>query len=307
MRRYRHYLIIISLYLIFGLTACSLPAPSAPATENPAAAYTAAAQTIIAQLTQAVGTSAPTSPEATPTGELPTITSPTEVSQTEIPASLTPTETATATLEASPTPTDTSTPTELPSDPRSSLGNPNFSDTFQNGGNWSLYEDQHVSFSVNNNMLKMVAFNPEHWDGFMLSWPVVSDFYLEMNVTPKKCSGLDRYGLVTRSTKTDKGYTGYLFGISCDGRYSLRAWDGEKFTTLIDWTESDFIKAGPNETNRIGFWAKGKNLSLYANGNLLGKINDDTYQEGKFGVFIGSINTTDFNVRVNEIDQWDLP
>jgi len=307
MRYTRHYLIIFSLFLIFVLAACSLPAPSAPTLENPAAVYTAAAQTIIAQLTQAVGTSTPSSPEATPSGELPTNATPTQATQTGIPASLTPTETVTATSEASPTSTDTATPTELLSDPRASLGNPNFSDTFQNGGNWSLYEDQHVSFSVNNNTLKMLAFNPDHWDGFMLSWPVVSDFYLEMNATPKKCSGLDRYGLVARSTKTENGYVAYLFGVSCDGRYSLRSWDGEKFTTLIDWTASNFIKAGPNETNRIGFWAKGENLSFYANGNLLGKINNDTYKEGKFGVFIGSINTPDFNVRVDEIGEWDLP
>ena len=300
-------LIIISLFLIFMLAACSLPAPASPTPENPVALYTAAAQTIMAQLTEAVGTSTPVSSEVPPTGVGPSNITPTQAPETGIPSSPTPSETFTVTPEASPTPTDTPTPTELPSDPRVNLGNPNFSDTFKNGANWSLYEDQHVSFSVNNNTLKMVALNPEHWDGFMLSWPVVSDSYLEMKATSKNCSGLDRYGLVVRSTNTDKGYTGYLFGISCDGRYSLRSWDGEEFTTLINWTESEFIKAGSNETNRIGFWAKGANLSFYANGNLLGKTNDNTYKEGKFGVFIGSINTQDFTVRVDEINQWDLP
>ncbi len=141
----------------------------------------------------------------------------------------------------------------------------------------------------------------------MLSWPVVSDSYLEMTATTKSCSGLDRYGLVARSVRNDEGYAGYLYGVSCDGKYSLRIWDGESFTKLIDWTESEHINAGSNETNRIGVIMEGENISLYANGNLIRELRDDTFDEGKFGVFVGSANTEDFTVLVNEVAYWELP
>jgi len=69
-------------------------------------------------------------------------------------------------------------------------------------------------------------------------------------------------------TEADRGY---LFGISCDGQYSLRKWDGKAgdkgvMTVLVNWTASPSIQAGSNKTNTIGFMAVGDRLILYANG-----------------------------------------
>ncbi|HZD55283.1 MAG TPA: hypothetical protein VE136_01060 [Anaerolineales bacterium] len=306
MKPYAYTLAFSSLLLIGLLSACSLPAPGATATQNVVPEYTAAAQTIIAQLTQAAGTMAPSAESPTQAPE--TITS---EPGSETPSSEAPTETPTPTESqestSTPTPTATPTPTNLPSDPGAALGEPDFLDTFQNGDNWALYEDDHVRFRINDGTLRMVAFNPELWDGFVLSWPVIDDFYLEMTATTKTCSGRDNYGLVARAGNSDNGYAAYLFGISCDGRYSLRIWDGENFTRLVDWTESEHIEAGSDQTNRIGFMADGDILSLYANGSLLEKTQDDTFDEGKFGVFVGSANTSDFTVLDDEIAYWELP
>ena len=294
---------VLSLLVVLILSGCSLPAPGVTATQNVIPEYTAAAQTIIAQLTQAAVTGAPTSQGATVTpGELATETTTETAPNTDTP---TPTETELPT--ATETPIDTPTPTSLPSDPRAALGEPDFQDTFQSGDNWSLYEDDHVRFRINDGSLRMVAFNPELWDGFMLSWPDINDFYLEMTATTKSCSGLDRYGLVSRAVKTDAGYVAYLFGVSCDGRYSLRTWDGEGFTKLVDWTESEHLNTGSNQTNRIGIMMDGDNISLYANGNLIKEFQDDDYDQGKFGVFIGSANSENFTVQVDEIAYWELP
>lgn len=306
MRHHHHILVFSSLLIIGLLSACSLPAPGAPATQDVAPEYTAAAQTIIAQLTQAAGTTAPSAESPT---EAPVIVTTESVSETppSEPATETPTPTETQEATATPVPTDTPTPTSLPSDPRTALGEPDFLDTFQNGDNWALYEDDHVRFRITDGTLRMVAFNPDFWDGFVLSWPVISDFYLEMTATTRTCSGRDNYGLVARAGNSDNGYAAYLFGISCDGRYSLRIWDGESFTKLIDWTESEHIEAGSKQTNRIGFMADGDTISLYANGNLLEETQDDTFDEGKFGVFVGSANTSDFTVLDDEIAYWELP
>ena len=306
--KHPHHLSVLAILLIIILTACSLPAPSEPATQDVAPEFTAAAQTIIAQLTQAAGTQAPPPEETTATpGEvstepgLETETAP--AVETQTPAETTE-PTTTPTLEE---PAETATPTSLPSDPRAALGDPDFLDNFQNGDNWSLYEDEHVLFRVADEALRMVAFNAESWDGFMLSWPQINDFYLEMAATTRDCSGLDRYGLVARSVRTDEGYAGYLFGISCDGQYSLRIWDGEAFTRLIDWTASEHIQAGSNQSNRIGIMMEGENISLYANGNLIAELTDETFEDGRIGVFVGSANTEDFTVLVEEVAFWELP
>jgi hypothetical protein len=48
-------------------------------------------------------------------------------------------------------------------------------------------------------------------------------------------------------------------------------------------------------------------LALYANGELLTQITNSAHSGGKFGVTIGSANTEDLTVRVNEFAYWNLP
>ena len=311
-------LAVIFFFASLILVACSFPSPGTQAgTENPSAAFTAAAQTIIAQLTEVGATPAftagpaPTIPASTPATQPAPTSLATEASQ---PApSRTAETTAPATETAAPTNTQAANPTATPtlpaSDPKAGLGNPEFVDPFENADNWATYADQHVSFDVDqaDGELVMTGFNPDSWDGWMLSWPSLSDFYLEMTANSGQCSGLDRYGLVFRSVKSDQDYVGYLFGITCDGRYSLRRWNGENFVTIIGWTADERIHSGANQTNRIGVYAQGERISLYANSALLEETSDDTYEEGKFGVYVGSVNTPDFTVRVDEIDYWELP
>lgn len=296
-------LIILLLIIAAGSVACNLPAspePS-PTDSDPSVEYTAAAETLIAQLTEVAQTLTPTSPGGSPDEATPTATNPavTDTPITPTAAPVTPTTTST------PPPSPTAT---LPaSDPRSGLGDPTFSDTFTDGTSWPLYTDEHVSFTVKDSQLVMTAFDPNKYNGWMFTWPVVDDFYLEMTTETDDCSGLDQYGLMLRATKPPPEYIGYLYGISCDGQYSLRRWNGEKYVTLIDWTSSEQINAGSNQTNRIGILADGTRLVMYANGELLQEVSDATPQGGRFGVFVGSANTPDFTTRVDMIDQWNIP
>ncbi len=226
---------------------------------------------------------------------LPTPTLTATVTDAEFTATVTPTlaETATATLPVG--------------DPRAGLGTPAFEDKFNTGSNWPLYEDEHASFVVDDNELIMTAFNADYWNSWMLTAPTISNFYLEMDATIGTCSGLDAYGLMARSKLTDDGSAGYLFGVSCDGRYSLRFWDGAEFTKLVNWTVHADLAYGSDQTQRIGVWAEGGVLKLYVNGKLITQVTDSTYPSGRFGVFVSSAATADMEVQVNEVSYWILP
>jgi hypothetical protein len=304
-------------HIFAGLTAlilagCSLSATPPPTSQDPAPAYTAAAQTIIAQLTQAAQTATVVTPplERTDTPaagdqiETP-VQTPIYITPTATPVPAT--STATAPITASPTSPPSATQPPPSSDPRLYLGNPSIFDSFDSGANWALYEDDHVSFEVDDGQLVMTAFNPDYWDGWMLSWPVISDFYLEMIAAPQTCASLDRYGMMARAQKSDGDYLGYLYGFSCDGRYSLRRWDGSNYVTIVDWTESEFIRKGDDQGNRLGLMADGTKLALYANGVLLEEVSDDIHLSGKFGVYVGSVKTPNFTILVDEIAYWELP
>jgi hypothetical protein len=231
---------------------------------------------------------ATSTPEATATPE-----------ESEVPTS-TPTAQASASVTVSPTATLAS------GDPKAGLGSPTFHDTFQSGGVWPTYEDDHVKFEVADGKLTMTAFNADHRDGWMMPGQATNG-YIEFTAKTGTCSGLDQYGIVARMVGSDKGYVGYLFGFSCDGKYSLRMWDGDAMTPLVNWTQSSDIVAGSNAENRIGIKLDGTKLSMYANGKLLKEISSDAYTQGWYGVFIGAVNTANFSVTGTEYSVWELP
>ncbi len=306
MRIQQSLLALTTVFIGISLAACNLPASTEapPLPIDQSAANTAAAETIIAQLTEVVETLTPAATE----GSLPEPTQTaviSDINETALPTTAptaAPTEAA-ATATSPPPPT----PTLDASDPKAGLGDPAFYDTFTNGDSWPLYTDKHVSFEVKDSNLVKTAFNPDRYNGWILTWPVISDFYLEMTTKTQQCSGQDQYGTMIRAVKTDQGYIGYLYGISCDGHYSLRRWNGQKYVQLVDWTSSEHINAGSNQTNRIGLMANGNQFSMYVNGNLIGEFQDDSHREGRFGIFIGSVNTPDVKFLVDEIAYWDLP
>jgi hypothetical protein len=222
-----------------------------------------------------------------------------------LPVPPTPTEqviTDTPTPEATPSVEGTATLTA--GDPRAGLGDPVFNDTFANGNNWAIYGDDHVSFVVVDNRLEMTAFNADRWEGWMLSWPVVADFYMEMTATFGDCDGDDRYGMMFRSTEQGGNWGGYLFGITCEGRYALRSWDTSSYRNIVSWQENEAINTGDGATNRLGVWVEGSMITLYVNGTRLSQASDSEHDNGQFGVFIGSADTLDFEVFVDQISYW---
>lgn len=321
---------------ILALAGCTLPAAySTPGeVENKAqnAAYTAAAATIAAQLTLIA---APTVTGETPIAagetvtatvtameDIPLLTTTPEALSETLPATSTPLPSSTPipsdTPTVTPTGTNTLTPTVtpvLPSptptsvNPEASLGEPDWSDTFQSGNNWPLYNDEHVEMHVGNNLLSMIALKADSrnpYDAWMLSWPQLSDFYLEATITPGECKGVDRYGILARAPGFNP-VTGYVFGFSCDGKYSFRIWDGSNYINLITWTLDGSIKQGADQTNVLGLRAEGSQISLYANGNLLTELEDQTFSAGYFGLFVGAAQTNYFTIQVSKVSYWSLP
>lgn len=296
----RHLLITVAVLL---LTACSAIQPPATLDSNVLATSVAGTLTAVPPRTlppEPSETEPPTAvpQEATATEPPATATEPAEPTATT-PA---PSDTPSASLTAGPTST-------LPAgDIRSTLGNPTFRDTLASGNNWPLGEDSFTRARVEEGELHLTGLSTV--DGWRLSWPVIQDFYLEMTVRTGSCSGNDRYGLMARVPDRTAADRGYLFGFSCDGRYSLRAWHGpsETMTQLINLTASSAINSGSQQVNRIGLWIDGEQLALYANGTLLTQIEDDTYtQEGSFGIFVGARQTENFTIHVDEIAYWANP
>ncbi|MCS7247721.1 MAG: NBR1-Ig-like domain-containing protein [Anaerolineales bacterium] len=184
------------------------------------------------------------------------------------------------------------------------LGTPTWRDTFKNASNWYLLKTAYTEFRVKDGALVMEATPGGSDEWGLATHTAIQDFYMEVEFrTGEKCSGKDRYGLLFRAPSPNAGY---VFGFSCEGRYRLYRWDGRNYNPLQEWTPSPAILSGPGQTNRLGVWAEGATLKLYANEVLLTELSDSTYLKGRFGLFIAAVESDPFKVFVEEIAYWLL-
>lgn len=182
------------------------------------------------------------------------------------------------------------------------LGKPTWRDTFKNAANWYLLETPNTQFRVKDGALVMEATpgGGEEWG--LATHGAIQNFYMEVEFRGgDRCSGKDRYGLLFRAPNPNAGY---VYGFSCEGRYRIYKWDGRNYNPLQEWTASSAILSGPNQTNRLGVWASGSTLKLYANNILLAELRDSTYLKGRFGLFIAAAESNPFRVFVQEIAYW---
>jgi hypothetical protein len=259
--------------------------------------------TIVAQTMSALQTAAtPTPPGGLGPGEFtPTVTM--------IPLTKEPTVPATSTeIMPSITPRPSVTPTLSPDDPRNVLGDPTWRDSFDSTTNWTLFDDTCFKSDIYDSKFWMnskVAPSATCWE---VTWPKIQDFYLETTSnTVGECGGGDRYGLFFRGPDTTQGY---LFGLTCDGRYGMARWDPDdtKWDFFVDFKTSEYINEGPDQTNRFGVMANGSQFGLYINGNLVETVEEETYLEpGLIGYFIGASETEGFQVSYDELVYWNEP
>jgi hypothetical protein len=185
------------------------------------------------------------------------------------------------------------------------LGAPTWSDSMDNADNFYLLDTENTKFSRGDGVLEMKSIkagSSEEWD--ISTQPSLEDYYLQATfITGDTCSGLDKYGLLTRAPDPDKGY---VFEFTCDGHYRLYTWDGKNYNALQEWYSAASIKAGPSQSNVMGIWLKGTTIRLYANGHKIAEFTDDMFDHGQFGLVIGSVNTDNFTVSVDKVEYWKL-
>lgn len=293
------------VFMVIILAGCNLPSKAAPTPSD------ADMATRVAQILTSMPSPTSQGTLLQPTSALPTARPTDVIVQVESPTPE-PTTAPTATFTTTPTSTSApaATPTLSPSDPAARLGAAAWTDNMDNGDNWPLGTDKYTALEFKDGSMRLTGLTGT--DGWRLTWPKLTDFYLEASFLAPSCTGSDRYGLIVRVPNGLTPDRGYLVSFTCDGKYSLRRWNASvgtkgEMVTLIDWKESTAIKAGANQTNKMGIMAVGSRLIVYANGQLLGEAKDATFDKGYFGVFVGARQTEDLTIRVDQIRYWENP
>ncbi|MDF1500591.1 MAG: hypothetical protein P1P76_08985 [Anaerolineales bacterium] len=186
----------------------------------------------------------------------------------------------------------------------SALGAPTWTDSMDSQGRWYLVSTANTLFKIEGGALVMTAIEPGFDEWGIAAGADQADFYLEVTAkTGSQCSGLDSYGVIFRVPDPSRGY---VFQLSCDGRFQLYLWDGSQYTGLQNWRANDAIKAGPDKENKLGVMVVDKKVKLYANDQLLGEYTIEEYDQGRFGLVVGASETDNFKVEVETVRFWDL-
>jgi uncharacterized protein YraI len=185
------------------------------------------------------------------------------------------------------------------------LGEPDGVDTFDNADNWTLFDNECFKSEITDGQYVMTAKGLAGIVCWEVSWPLIKDFYNEITIDmPDQCQPDDRFGLLFRAPDNLRGY---LYGLTCDGRYTMTMWDGETTTVIVEPTASEVIITGPEAVNRIGVVAYGSSYLLYANGVFLAEAQDSTFlQEGMLGLYIRASTEQPFTVAYDDLGVWVL-
>jgi heat shock protein HslJ len=195
------------------------------------------------------------------------------------------------------------TPTQISGDPAAILGRPSGVDTFDNANNWTLFNSDCFKSEIVGGEYVMTAKGQQGMSCWEVTWPMIQDFYLQTDMQmPDACQTDDRFGLIFRAPDNLRGY---LYGLTCDGRFTMTAWDGTTTQVLVDLTSNPAIKAGAGQVNRIGVLANGTYFALYANGVQLTALQDSTFPgAGKIGYFVRAASPAGFTVKFDNLSVW---
>jgi len=229
----------------------------------------------------------------------PTITPTPEATETPLP------EIPTMPSQPTATPTPPTAPPRNSQDPALRLGEPAWTDSFDSSENWTEFAGRNSQIEVRDGQLFYTIFEANAAPTWTISWPQISNFYLETLVrTPQTCSGKDRLGLIFRAPDPDHGYR---LEISCDGQYRMVVFSADNVAVIVAWASSDHLLPGPNQVNRIGVWANGKVISIYLNGVPVAGLEHDDYRTGTFGFTVTAEETNNFSAAFDDLTFWSFP
>ena len=300
------------------LTATIIPVGNDPTATPEGALETMIAETLAAELAQTASETPAAAETATPeaTATLHIIT-PTNTAEPT--AETTEDAGQETTPETDVTPEATTEPTPQPTldayriNPEIEFTGATHVDTMDQPSQWwdasgVLPDSQYIKMEFDEGQM-FVTGKPVLWDTWWISGFTLTDFYIEMEVNSGDCTGSDTYGMILRASQHGEPTHGYLLGFTCDGKVLMKRLESTSpyvAISILNPTETEFINAGPNQTNIIGVAFDGNSISIYPNRYYFTTIQDNGFGYGRFGVFVQAGENGNYTFAVDEIRSWGI-
>jgi hypothetical protein len=162
-----------------------------------------------------------------------------------------------------------------------------FADTFDDPklSRFVSGEDESVRYAFVDGRYRIEAKKPE-----LLVWNRAEGVYgtmrFEMELIFPPATPLSAGGVIFHM---QDGENFYLFSLSSDGFYSLELYENNRATTLIDWTETEYLGA-KGRSNRLRIETDDEEIGIYLNGKRLELTSDNTFTTGEIALAVASFS-----------------
>lgn len=183
-------------------------------------------------------------------------------------------------------------------------------EAFDQSGTWEEGQypaDSPVSFLAITDGRYQISHRAENSSSFV--WGVggteSEDVIIEVETEQLSSDQDNLYGVGCRLSEDSGETTGYMLLISGDGHFGIARLSNRSLDFIQDWKQSGAIKQGQAK-NTIRAVCVGDYLALYANGDFLGDVTDNTYHHsGHVGLVAGANRGKDITVTFDNLAVFD--
>ncbi|MHC1782044.1 MAG: hypothetical protein AB9891_04640 [Anaerolineaceae bacterium] len=218
-----------------------------------------------------------------------------------------PTLPATATIDWFPA---TSTPTRAPThtvqptpDQRPARGEVVLTDDFTHEDTWQTIQNNQGGAAFGKGDLTIAISTPGGTIASLNKEAMLTDFYLEITMSPSLCRGDDAYGLLFRAANS---LDNYRLLINCSGMVRLERMIAGKPVPLRDWEPSGQVPPGSPLEIRVGVWVVRNELRFFINDFYQFNARDPVHKMGGIGVFARSGGKNALTVSFSDLVVWDI-
>lgn len=167
-------------------------------------------------------------------------------------------------------------------------------------GTWLLESDELGSAKIIPEQLIIEINAPESVQFATLREPAFDDFVLEVDGHLVRGAPSSSYGVLFRMVSPQEFYR---FEIAADGMYILERHDpvGGWVRLMDDWRDTVAINQGLDAVNRLKIEAQGPNIAIFANDNLLERVQDSTYAYGNIALDAGTFGSPNATVSFDNL------